>query len=165
MFGGLGADWVRRRPRSGSALTLVLVTAGCSPFIPAFLEDRWKENFAEALIPGYEEFDGLGVDTDLPMYMFSYRLPATYDPARAVPELKLRITKANPCFKAMLQLDTELQMRCSGPGSEESFGEWRVLVDPQRRRVTVMLADIDSPVERQHYPGLVEDFRQAHRRE
>jgi hypothetical protein len=56
--------------------------------------------------------------------------------------------------------ELQLQYRTVTYGSE-GYDEWRLRLDTARRRVTAMYSNLDSPVERDSYPLLLERFEAA----
>ena len=153
---------VNRVLRAAAGTVLLATAVACFPITEA-TERAWQENMPEALLPGYSGYEGLEVDGDIGWYLFTYQLPAGYAPAGAVPQLAAQIQHARSCFATVIHTETELQMRCNIlTYGEPGYDEWRILVDPTRRKVTVMFGNLDSPVERAAYPELLKALQRAH---
>lgn len=116
----------------------------------------------EALVPGYQEFKGLDVDSDVAWYLFTYRLP-DYPIDAVLSMLRQQISQKSECFNTVLETSTELQMRCRiVTFGEVGFNEYRILFDRRTKRVTVMFGNFDSPTEQSSYSAFVQALRDAH---
>jgi len=134
-------------------LWLFLPTLACDGIITAGAEKEWQSLFSEVLVPGYTAFRGLDYSADAGVVIFSYQLPADADPATSIPLLRQQIESRKPCYSVFRETTYELQMRClTNTYGVGGFDEYRVLVDPAGRSVTVMAGGFDSRVEIEDYP-------------
>ncbi|OGV62618.1 MAG: hypothetical protein A2283_13605 [Lentisphaerae bacterium RIFOXYA12_FULL_48_11] len=119
----------------------------------------WQRNMNEAILPGYTHFLGHWVNSDTAAYIFSYSTPLGMTTADAFDALKKRI----PNFYVHEQTDHELVLRrdvtYSGPGG---FDEWRFIHDEPSRCMTVLYANLDSPVERDSHDAILRTLRRFH---
>jgi len=130
---------------------------------------HWQGRYPEAFIEGYTDFRAHTYDGDIGMVIFSYVLPPTQSVGDALPQLRQQIRgaaavplprgelgTASGCFEILLETPTELQLQCT------DGDEWRVMLDPERRKVTAMFASLDSEAERSAYSRLLQALRSAH---
>ena len=143
----------------------VLLSSGCdvtTDIITPDTERAWQKNMSEALIPGYSGFKGHWVDSDIAAYIFSYRCP----PSLSGPDVFSILKKQIPNFKVQSQSDSILVLTCSltysGPGG---FDEWRFYYDQNSGIMTVLFANLDSPVERKAHQSIIKTLEIYHEQE
>ena len=127
----------------------------------------------EAVVPGHRNFRAIACDPDIGWMLFSYDLPIEFDVSTAIPFLRTRIRSTilpayrgdikPTCWRVVKEEVTHLQLQCDTVTYGSSgYDEWRLRVDPRRRRVTAMYSNLDSPAERDRYPELLASFEKAY---
>jgi hypothetical protein len=152
--------------KSNSILILLVVyilNAGCdNPNIIPGTAGEWQKNMSEALIPSYSSFKAHWVDSDIAAYIFSYRCPPSLSGRDVFSILKKQI----PNFKVQSQSDSILvltyPLTYSGPGG---FDEWRFYYDQNSGIMTVLFANLDSPVERKAHQLIIRTLESYHKKE
>lgn len=142
-------------------IVCVLLSAGCDVITPD-TEKAWQKNMSKALIPGYFGFKAHWVDSDIAAYIFSYKCPSSLSGSEVFSILKKQI----PDFKLQSQSDSILVLTYpvtySGPGG---FDEWRFYYDEKSGVMTVLFANLDSPVERKAHQSIIKTLEIYHEQE
>ena len=143
------------------AMCVFTISCGDSNINPDTAEE-WQKNMREALIPGYSGFKAHWVDSDIAAYIFSYRCRPALSGAEAFSILKKQI----PDFILQSQSDSILVLAYpvtySGPGG---FDEWRFYYDQKSGVMTVLFANLDSPVERKAHQSIIKTLETYHEKE
>ncbi len=140
-------------------LISLLILLSCDSKPSQDIEQKWQQSFRDALIDGYVNFKGHFVDTDASVYIFSYQSPPKFAPKEIFSILREQLKGYN----VMSESKDELVLRRSGTGQmHEAFDEYRFLIDEQHRKIIVMFASVDSPVEIKNYPAFIKKFQKFH---
>ncbi len=148
----------------GPIILLIVLLPSIKQAYISDLEQAWQKNAREALIEGYSHFKAHYLNSDAAVYIYSYRLPLNLSAEDALAVLRQQIPTADKRYAVISESPTELVFRRPAYNYSEDVGfdEYRVLVDDQQKRITVMFANLDSPAEQEQHPYFTGMLYQAH---
>ena len=132
--------------------------------VPSQYARSWESIHQDTFLPGYHEFRGERDGTEDGYIVMSYGVPDGVPAQQAVGEVKRLVQSRYPCYAVLKETATDLVLRCAGGRSRNGAmwdEEYRVLLQPGRRRLVVLVLDSVRRQRYKQFATILEEFRES----